>query len=372
MIPHSIADSGTKVQASVQKIDKDNSLVVATQPLKTYEPVTIFARNDIYGIEMNHDGSYGGTPVLIHNGTDSAAWTMSEPVGTKWVADSTDQPYQGSKSLKCDNPKVNDVMQVINNVGPGTDIDMSGYVALTMWIYVASDWALGDSFSLYAFVDGALVGNAVLLEDYFDYTNYDVYQLITIPLTDLGIEASLVDAFRIENAARTGAKSPLFYIDNWYLQETGTPIVYEIKPRPGTWLYIDSIMTTFVDIYTEDAGAVTMPSLSYWKILAMTPDSGYLYERYSAESDKPIVSRRYLGIADILQYPGARIASSASGVMYIGGTPYTGTMLCIENQQCQPLLLKSENKDRIVITLEDVFSELVRFRIAASGREETR
>ena len=364
MISFSIADGLKKLVARVLQVDKDNSLVVATQPLKTYESKLVFARNDTYGIDMNQNAAFGGTPVLIHDGTDSVAWTMSEPVGTKWTADSADRPYVGTKSLKCDNPNINDVMQVINNIGPGTDIDMSNYVALTLWINVDKDWALGDSFSLYAFIDGALVGNVVLLEDYFDFTNYDTYQLITIPLTDLGVEASLVDAFRIENAARSGGKSPKFYIDEWNLQQTGTPISFEIKPDVGKWLYIDSIMTTFIDQYAESEYALTMPSLSYDQILGMTPTFGYLYERFCAESKTPISSQRILGIADILQFPGAKIASSASDDTY--------TMICLENQQFEPLLLKSENKDRLVITLEDSFNDLLRFRMSAAGREETR
>ena len=176
----------------------DETLVVATRSLKTFTNQLEFFVNDTYGPVMNVNGAFGGAPVLIHNGVDDVAWTMSEPVGTKWVADSAVRYHSGAASMSFTNGNVNDVMQVINNVGPGNDIDLDGnYVALTMWINVDQNWDDGDCFELYAFVGGVLVGNAVHLEDYFDIDLEDVWQYINIPLTDMGIEASSIDAIRI-------------------------------------------------------------------------------------------------------------------------------------------------------------------------------
>jgi len=95
---------------------EDTGLVVATRDHKTYTTKTVFFTNDTYGREMAQDALYGGTALLLHDGTDTGAWLFSEPVGTKWVADSTDRFYADSKALKCNNPNINDIMQSMNQI----------------------------------------------------------------------------------------------------------------------------------------------------------------------------------------------------------------------------------------------------------------
>ena len=356
--------AGTPVEVNQDK-GEDTGLVVATRPHKTFGSRTAWAVNPDYGIEMNQDGKYGGTPILVHDGTDTVAWTFSEPVGTKWEADSTDHFYDTAKSLKCDNANVGDIVQVINNVGPGNDVTITAsYVAVTMWIFVDAEWIAGDSFSLYAHLDGSLEGNAVNLEDYFDYTKHDVWQFIAIPVADLGIQASDIDAFRIENAARAGAKSPTFYIDEWQIEETGAPIEFTIEPNLGTWFHVESYQTLFVDAYDADNADSTMPHLSYEKILGETFTEGYLYERYSDGNPLPLFSVRVLGIADLLQFPQSKLSN------YISDG--TNSLITISQDQIVPLTLKAENLDKLVITLQDTFSTLLRFRMTVTGREETR
>ena len=75
-------------------------LVVATRPLKTFDTKTVFFTNPTYGREMAQNAAFGGVALLLHDGTDTGAWTFSEPTGTKWEANSTDEAYADSKSLK--------------------------------------------------------------------------------------------------------------------------------------------------------------------------------------------------------------------------------------------------------------------------------
>ncbi len=77
-----------------------DALVVATRDLKTYTSRTLFASNPTYGIEMAQDAAFGGGALLLHDGTDTVAWTFSEPTGTKWKADDAGRPYADAKSLK--------------------------------------------------------------------------------------------------------------------------------------------------------------------------------------------------------------------------------------------------------------------------------
>ena len=357
-----VTDMATKKTAEVDATPgEDRGLVVATRPLKTYTNQLEFFTNPTYGPEMNQDGAFGGAPLLIHNGVDAVAWTMSEPVGTKWVANDATRFHSGAASMSFTNGIVGAIMQVINNVGPGNNIDMTGnYVALTMWINVDSDWGPGDQFELYAFVDGALVGNAVNLEDYFNINTLDVWQYINIPLTDLGIEASLIDAFRIENAARDGAKSPTFYIDDWYLQESGAPVVYTVAPNKGVWFHVVESKMIFVDAVATDTPDVI--HLGYNKILGATLTNGLLYQQFVEGS--LTVSARMIGIADILQLPGWHIESALSDD--------TNTTLTLAQELPVPLILKAEESDRLQVTIEDDFSVFVMFRFAVSGYEEIR
>ena len=360
-----ITDSGSGLHAAVVDGEEQNALVVATRELKTYTPKSIFFTNPTYGREMAQNGAFGGTPLIIHNGTDDVAWTMSEPVGTKWVADNAAQFYAGTKSLYCDNPSVGAIMQVINNLGPGNNLDMTGNrVALTMWIRVGSDWTAGDSFSIYAMVDGAQVGDKVYLEDYFNFTHYDAWQFINIPLTDMSLEAATLDAFRIQTEARAGAKSPTFWIDNLILQESGAPIKFAIEPSKGTWLHVSSFQTIFVDAYSVDNADSTMPQLSYNKILDMTPAKGYKYEYFSGGLIDNDFTMRFVSLMDLLSCASAEITNAISDG--------TNTLITVLQKYPQPIVLKAENRDKIVITIEDSFNALLKFRVCAQAKVETR
>jgi len=358
--------SGVPVEVNTDA-GEDTGLVVATRSHKTYTIKTAFFTNPTYGREMAQDGKYGGTPLLLHDGTDTGAWTFSEPVGLAWVADSTDRFYADAKSLLSNNSNVGAIMQVINNTGPGDNIDMTAsYVALTMWINVDSDWSAGDSVSVYAHVDGALAGNKVYLEDYFPYSRYDVWHWINIPLTDMGIGSTSIDAFRFQTESREGAKSPKFYIDEMYLQVSGAPIDFEVKPDNGTWLYIKAFQTTFVDAYNPDNADGTMPNLSYNKILDVASTTGYVYKRYSGGGTNPTSERRITNLMDLLSLPYSRINN------YISDG--TNTLVTVENiyPTGMEFVLKAEDLDKLVFTVEDKFDDLLYFRICVQGYVEQR
>ena len=257
-------------------------------------------------------------------------------------------------------------MQIINNIGPGTDVPLSGaYVAVTFWINVDKDWISGDSFSLYAHVGGVQTGDKVLIENYFDYTNHDIWQYVNIPLSDMGLSAGTIDAFRIENEARSGGKSPEFYIDEWYLQASGTPIDFTVEPDKGTWFHVKAFQTTFVDAYDPDE-VITMHDLSYNKILGVTPTTGYIYKRYSEGNSTPVFEARITNLMDLLSFPYSKITNTISDG--------TNSLITIENTYPPEMVftLKSEELDKIVYTLEDDFSGLLYFRIACQGYVETR
>jgi len=370
MIKNAIANmSGYTVE--VDCVDGEKcALAVATRPLKTHMSRIGFLTNPSYGREMNKNGSYGGTPVLIHDGADSVAWGFAEVGTTFWTADSTDRFYDTAQSVKSANTAVGSYAQFTNNAGPGTDIDLSSYVAFTMWINVDSDWDNGDSVDFQGIVDAGLVGNSVALEDYFDHTKYDVWQFIAIPVGDMGLSATSIDAVRFTQAARDGAKSPTYYLDLITLEETGSPIEYSIKPSKNRWFYIDTLHITMADnIDSEiDTGAntkvPTMYGLSYDKFLGMTPTEGLKLEVYRNDSLVEGSSLQITNLGDMLSVPDVRITNAiADG---------TNTMISVERKLSVPIILKVEEEDELRVTLSDNFSVLLLFRFSVMGYEEIR
>ena len=361
---------GFKADVTEEMTEK-HGLVVATRPLKTFTTRIAFATHGTYGREMNQNASYGGSPVLIHNGIDDVAWTMTQPVGgADWTANSTNRFYAGAASAYCNRAETLDRMQVINNLGPGNDIDLNGnYTAITMWLNVDNNWAANDSFSLCGVLDGAQVGNKVYLEDYFDYTVTDIWHYLTIPLTDLGIDALSIDAFWVECEAIQGTK-PRFYIDNWYLQATGAPIAFSVKPSEGTWFHIDMVRITMADAYTgivTVAGATenaTMPGVSYDKFLGMTPSAGMKLEGYRNRELVPGTGSQVTDIGDMLALPSTKITNAISDG--------TNTCITLERSFPHPIVIKAEEDDELRITIEDDFSALLKMQFSCIGCVETR
>ena len=352
---------------STRTLAKTEGWSLPPVPTRRSQTRTAFLTNPTYGREMAQDGLYGGVPFLLHDGTDTVEWTFSNEVGAKGTADSTTRFYDGSKAIEWDNPNVGDIIEIINDDGPGNDIDMTGsYVAMTFWINVDKNWVLGDSFSLYARIGAATAGNAVNIEDYFDYTTHDTWHYVNIPLTDLGIDSTSIDAVWIENNSRAGAKSPTFYIDEWYLQVSGAAITYTLRPNDGTWFHVKAFQTTFVDALNADNADSTMPHLSYDQILGLSTSTGYIYERYSARKTDPIFTARITNLMDLLSYPYSKITNAISDG--------TNTLITIENTYPTGIdfVLKAEDGDRIEYTIEDSFDDLLYFRVCAQGFEEQR
>ncbi|MCP4537780.1 MAG: hypothetical protein GY832_11605 [Chloroflexi bacterium] len=372
MIRNVVADSNGHPVEVNRDAGEDTGLVVATRPHKTLAPLRAYLTNSTYGHDMTQDAAYGGAGLLIHDGTDNADWSNFSEVGTtKWTEDSTDRFYADAKSIKCDNAPVGSYAQFINATGPGNDITITGaYVAVTMWINVDKDWALGDSVTIYARKGAALEGNSVKLEDYFDYTQHDVWQFIAIPVADLGIQASDIDAFRIEQAAQAGGKAPKFYIDLFRLEATGTPVVYSVTPAAGTWYHVHSLRGLFADANTgiiTVAGATetaTLPALAYDQMLGATLTEGLQFELYRNSALVLGSSFRVLDISDMLAFPGTKLECAVSDG--------TNTMIAIEMTYAEPLILKAEENDEMRITLNDDFSALLRMEMSISGAVETR
>ncbi len=434
MLKHIIADVDGVDAAVNTDTGEDRGLVVATRDHKTYTTKTVFFTNSTYGKEMAQNGAYGAVAWVLHDGTDTTeadsgtadtntlnhvidagqtyassvcvgmtvhntddnsyaavtvvtdtdltcdgdvcpdgdeaftvgpAWTFTQPVGgADWVEDDPGQFHNGTQSLYCNRAEVGDVMQ-LQNVN-GEDVVMtSQFVALSMWVYVNNNWAGGDSFSVYAMVDGAQEGDKVYLEDYFPYGTDDQWHYINIPLSDMGLASSTLDSFRFECESIQGTK-PRFYLDEITLQASGTAVDFTVEPDKGTWFHIKAFQTTFVDAHDSEQANSTVPHLSYEKILDVTPTTGYIYKRYSEGNADPISEARITSLMDLLSYPYSEITNVIADE--------NNTLVTISNTYPAGMafVLKAEELDKIVYSVEDDFSGLLYFRICVQGYVEQR
>jgi len=361
-----ITDPSTKLKAEVIENGDQKGLVVATHPYKTYENALKFFFNDNYGVDMNINTAPVGTPELVHNGIDSVLWTASDIVaGDKTTFNSTDRAYDGTRSVKCDNTDDDGVYQFAK----GGPLDCTLYSAITMFVNVDKDWKAGDIVSLYGWntTTGLQVGVAVDLKTYFDYLGYDEWHKITIPLSDMGdlSGSTILDALRIRQVASEG-KAPKYYLDNIQFEPaslTGVPTEYELKPDKGTWLHVQSMHVTIADAYTGTLADSSMPNIPYDSILGVPKlSSGIRYvKRVNGEIPTSFSIRQFL---DLMSFGNATISGQ--------GSDGTNTWVSISMEFTTPILLKSENEDRLSLTVNDDLSGLLHLRVSCSTKIEYR
>jgi len=276
-----VGKNGTARKVAVSchvKEDVHTGLVAYTEPYRDFENQFAPFVNSEYGANMNIDGAFGGTPLGIHDGIDSTLWTGSNIVGGKAVFNNTARPRTGTNSVRIDNPAINDIWQF----DKGSDLVVADYVAITIYINIDKDWSTGDSVSLYCWdTSGAtIVGALVLLEDYMDEFNFDVWQTISIPFADLGLTTTNFDAIRMEHVGKGGGKSPKFYLDDMQVEQSGTPAIFKTETPIKTKYYIDKLIITVVDALDTTLANSSMPSLSYDKILGLAElTNGILLQR---------------------------------------------------------------------------------------------
>lgn len=353
-----IKDPTTGIQANVVDHQETNALVVATRPLKTYENNTLFFTNNDYGNSLNQNAIAAGTPINVHNGLDNTYWTGSAISGNMDFNDSG-RAHSGTSSIGFDSwVSPGDTAQIAK----GSDQDLTGYLSVTMYVNINNNWE-SDSVSFYGWDTGTgtIVGNKVYLEDYLEVSNNDVWQKVTISISDMGLTAQTIDAFRFQYELRE--RVPVnFYIDDIQIQETGEPIVFSIKPEKGTWLYVHNFTYTFVNNVSTVLADSSMPDLSYDEILGETLASGLLYQRlqYGDVQYSTILTN----LIDILQLPNTEIISQ--------GSDGTNSFIVIRTIFTEPLLLKAEESDELLFVVRDNLSGFLRFKITAGTKKEYR
>lgn len=354
-VPFVIADGGvSNCKAQLHERDDECGLIVYTKDRYRAVPQILPLLNPDYGNAINQDASAGGTPVNIHDGTDNAYWTGSTISGSTIDFASTNRAYSGTQSVRANSPNLGTVWEF----DKGSSQGLSSYVALTFKINVNRRWVAGDSVSIYGYDSSGQVGTKVLLEDYFDETDYDVWLSVSIPLGDMSLSLATVDAFRLEMEAING-QSPDFFMDEIQLQETGTPIEFKTSHTSDLQYRATSFVITMVDATAgtlADAGG--MLPLSYDKFLGVSALPVGITIR-SVYNGVVSFSGNVTGLIELLSV-GFKIDNA--------GTDGTNTFITLTNQFEKPLILDGDAGGNYVsMTVNDDLSGLVRFTAALRG-----
>jgi len=344
-----LTDGLNRNKAQIHDDGTRHGLIVFTEDLLTSTPVIGVLFNTDNGIDMNVDGAFGGTPDGIHNGTDSALWTASTLSGTKFTFDSTDRANSGTMSIKTDNGGVGDAFQVLR----ASTIDLSTFSSISLAVNVDKDWNANSDDSIefggYDTGTGLDIGTPVLLENYFNETVTDTWHNLAIPLTDLSLSGTTLDAFKLTVVAKAG-KGPKFYMDDIQLEETGGGVSYTLAPDRGKDMYLNSLRFTLADDIT---------ALSFDQFMGVSAlTTGVTVQLRSR--GKIIDSFTITDIGDMVSI-GANITTEM--------TDSTNTMVSLDLVFSKPLVMVAADLDEITININDDLSSLLVFRCIVSGYE---
>lgn len=358
MIETQITDGRGRANiADVHKDNGDMGLVVFTEPLRDYVQKSAFALNSTYGFEMAQDGAFGGTPDIVHVGvSDGVNWTGSNIVGGKGDFNSGDRANSGTVSVKWDNMALNDIIEF----DKGSDIAVSDHVAISMFVNIDKDWSAGDSISLYAYDTGTslTVGNEVLLENYVNEFDFDVWQNAVIPFNDLGLSVVDFDAIRLAHTGKGGGKSPKFYIDDFRVESIGTPLSFSITPEVGEIFTVSSVTLTFIDDVSNTLTNASTQNISYDKFLGLDKlPNGLLLVRIQNGVVKSSSIATCAG--DFTTIVGAKIGDN-----YGDGT---NTVLSFDIKFTVPVPLDPRTDDALVFTVRDDLTDLISLTALATG-----
>lgn len=334
-----------------------HAIYTITDPLVVLTSDTIPFLNANFGIAMNQDASFGGTPTVIHNGGDSVAWTGSNIVGNKVNFASVVQAFEGTASVEINNASLNDIWEFDN----GSAINPANHVAVTMEVYIDKDWSAGDSIKMYGWDSVAgMATEGVLLEDHINEFTFGEWQAMVVSLADLGLNGN-EDGIRFEVAGIDG-KGPRFFLDKMQLEETGNPIVYRATIPKNRRYHANGIRVTMTDDIAGTVTGGTMPGLAHDQFLGVTSLlNGILFQLVQDGEVTGSFNAQNLG-----QW-------LSQGVIITNAiSDGTKTLMTAEIEFDGPIILQGiENSDFMEITIRDNLSGLTGFIIQALGSVET-
>ena len=345
---------GTGNELSVLKPQTElpHGILTFTEPYRKGKSSGILYSNSTFGIDLNQDAGFTGTPVGVHNGTDTVEWTASALSGT-WTFDSTTQAHTGTKSI--------DASAAGNNreasISDGTGIAQASYVALSGWIYITS-WTLGSSEVSFRTRDtGVEQGNTLNLSSYISPGIVGSWQKFSIPMDDFGlINGATIDELVIKQESA----APNYFLDDMQWEETGGSIAFTIEPRAGTRFHLENV--TFFVAATENStlADASMQNVTYTEFFGISALAvGITLESRTNGTTSFTGLARDIGDL-LLTCSEFKTGGDGTTTWYKMTTDFPGARDTLD----------SRNDDARIIRVNDDLSSLLRFRVLVNGWEE--
>lgn len=366
-----IRDAKNKLAASIlQPAGEKTGFNVLTRPAKVYENAINFFVHPDHGADMAVDADVLVINEWIHDGIDNIYWTGSAISGV-WTFNSAafNHTPLGAQSVSAVATVNGDVAQFLR--GGGLLPLTAPISSLCVWVYITS-WSTSSHtkeilFSGWDTAIGVQVGIGVDLANYIDTTVIGAWQHAIVPLTDMNLDGQSIDSVRVQTVCLGGLVQD-YYLDDIQVLE-GSPVPYIVEPDKGTWLHVTEINITIVDVYSgivTVAGATenaSMPNLPYNGFLgeaALT--NGILYQRINENIVEFSIIIKQL--FDLVRLPGTEIVGH--------GSDGTNSWMKLRVVVAEPLILKSENNDKLIMSLSDDLSGLLELQMSIGGKKEIR
>ena len=345
------------------EVTEDNALSVASRPYWNYSPQVPFFTNDTYFIDLNNNWSNvapGNSNELIHDGTDTVAWTGSVVSGAGWTIANTNNPFAGSKNISVISGSLGSTIQA----NRGSNVTMGAHTGIQMSVDVTDmGHPSAANLDFYAWnTASGIVGNSV---DIYDYTGGVTvgYVTFTIPLADMGLTTATYDAVRFQITGRGGA---IVDIDNIILLDpTGGAAIgttdFEMAPSKGNQWNIDSFVISMADAYAATVANGTLPSLPYDGFLGESKlGTGILFRVFNNIDDVTFAAN-FRQLMDFMQF--------GEGTFTGTGSDGINSWFSLKIMLPAPITLNADEKDKMQIRLSDDLTGLLWFRWSANVRQ---
>lgn len=195
-----------------------------------------FTRVDNGTEQMNIDGTPGGTPVNIWDGTgggDSGTsdWSTSG-VGSETAGSNHSGTNGWDTGVTAEGNQT-----VFDN---GSMIDVAGsYSTVRFWMQPKAFPTNSRPRIMFANASNKRVGNSLRIDDYTTNMDLDVWQQVTIPIDDFALTGN-AQKLRLRYANTAGQH---YWFDEFeFLPITGAPYRFEVRPGPGHCYHISMLV----------------------------------------------------------------------------------------------------------------------------------
>jgi hypothetical protein len=317
-----------------------------------------FLQNDCYGINLNQNVTFGGSPDFIHGGGDCPCvdWTASAISGT-WDFASCAQANGGTGSID-GTATVNNDEALFTSPCP---VDISGYTALTGAVFITA-WSTSGTkeLELRLRLAGACVGCVVPLSNYINEGEFCTWQTFVIPKADLGVCAQCIDELVVRNVDIGAGQAIDFYLDCLQLEQTGSPAIFSLPLENGKMYQVDRFTIFMADNIPATVTNGTTLGLAYNKLMGLCALANGI-TIVNKSNGFTSFSGRVSQLGDLIQL--APVSISASG------SDGTNTWIKIDVTFTKPYKYFAKKDDSLTFTVNDNLSGLLAFRVSAVGQE---